>query len=352
MKTLNAIKNSGFTVVEMMISMVLGALLLGGIISLFTNNQQTYRMIQGTANLQDNARFAIELISEDIRMAGYMGCLSSMSDITLKNVLKNTADDFAYQFNIGIEGFNGSGATWTPTLPAFIANKNPTPQSNTDVIVIRRVIDNGADLIKTMPPPAEALQVKNTTTLNDKEIAIISDCQKATIFQITNTNVQAGTGNINLVHNSGGGSTPGNKNEPLYDGPGYNPGESSIYKFISNIYYIAPAQDTAGQALTNNRGLPVLSLWRIQEANNPEEILRGVENLQIVYGVDSTPAPPSAGDGRVDQYQNASSLADFNRVITARIELMVNSIDSIGSQNDGILRRTFSHTVKLRNRGS
>ncbi|MCX4027130.1 PilW family protein [Endozoicomonas sp. SM1973] len=343
------LKNKGFTIIEMMISLVLGALLLGGIISLFTNNQQTYRIIQGTANLQDNARFAVDLIGEDIRMAGYMGCLSNLSNISLKNVLNNTGDDFAYQFNIGIEGFNSNGATWAPVLPAFISGMAPAPEANTDVIVIRRVIDNGASLVSNNPSPSEDMKIEDNTTLEDDEIVIISDCTKATLFQVTSANIQKGTGHINLTHNAGGKFTPGNKNEPLTDGPGYNPGEASIYKFVSNVYYIGRAQDTNGNNINNNQGNPVLSLWRRQAAAAPVEILRGVENLQILYGVDTTAGSP---DGTIDQYQNASAVADFNRVITARVELTVNSIDAIGTQGDGVLRRTFSHTVRLRNRGS
>ncbi|WP_163836350.1 PilW family protein [Spartinivicinus ruber] len=348
MKTSKLDINKGFTIVEMMISLVLGALLLGGIISIFTNNQQTYRMIQGTANLQDNARFAIDLISDDIRMAGYMGCLSNLSNISLKNVLQSTANDFAYNFNIGIEGFNANGASWQPNLPAFISGTTPAPETNTDVVVIRRVIDNGASLVSNNPTTSEDMKIENNTTLEDGEITIISDCTKASLFQVTSANVQAGTNHINLTHNAGGKFVPGNQNTPLTDGPGYNPGEASIYKFVTNIYYIGRAQDADGNNITNNRGNPVLSLWRRQEASDPVEMLRGVENLQILYGVDTTAGTP---DGTIDQYQNASSITDFNRVITAKVELTVNSIDAIGSQDDGVLRRTFSHTVKLRNRG-
>ncbi|MDE1462554.1 PilW family protein [Spartinivicinus poritis] len=367
MKANRIYKNSGFTIVEMMISLVLGALLLGGIISLFTNNQQTYRIIQGTANLQDNARFAIDVISEDIRMSGYYGCLSNSAAPVYNPSLLNTGSniDFLFQnLSLGLEAFEATNVTtWQPALPALLtvdlpALNRPPPQGGTDVVAIKRVISNGVTL-NSLNDPTKTMQVEGTGSFAQNDAAIISDCEKATLFQVTAAN-DSGT-NQNIEYKTTG-ATPGNINAPISTGASYVASSSSVYQFASAVYYIAPAWDTTNnQAVTNNRGDQVLSLWRIQGINTagqpvPEELLRGVENLQVVYGVDSNPAPPNEGDNTIDQYLNANQVDaianGFERVITARIDLTVNSIDSIGTQNDGVLRRTFSHTVKLRNRGS
>lgn len=353
----------GFTIVEMMISLVLGALLLGGIISLFTNNQRTYAMIQGTANLQDNARFAIDVISEDIRMAGYYGCLSNNTNpVYNPSLLNNTGGDIDFLFqniSLGLEAFEATNSTtWQPALPNIINSLNP--RGNTDVIAIKRVIGNGTT-INSLNAGTKTIQVQGAGFFTQNDVAIISDCEKASLFQITTVS-DAGA-NQNIQYSATGG-TPGNKNISLTTGASYIPNASTVYQFASSIYYIAPALDTANNQITNNRNAVVQSLWRLQgidTAGNPltQELLRGVENLQVIYGVDSKPAPPNAGDNTIDQYLTANQVSGiangFERVITARIELTVNSVDSIGSQvdgDDGILRRTFSHTIKLRNRGS
>ena len=75
-------------------------------------------------------------------------------------------------------------------------------------------------------------------------------------------------------------------------------------------------------------------------------LVEGVEDLQILYGVDT------AGEDLVPStYVDASLVTDFNDVVSVRIVLTVNSIDDVGSSDaDGILRRNFTQTIRLRNR--
>jgi len=69
-------KQSGFSLVEIMIALLIGLFLLGGILQMFSASQQTYRMQRNLARLQENGRLALDFLARDIRMAGYWGCLS------------------------------------------------------------------------------------------------------------------------------------------------------------------------------------------------------------------------------------------------------------------------------------
>lgn len=60
---------AGFSLIELMIAMVIGLLLIIGITSLFTTTSSINRMENGLARLQENGRFALDRIAEDIRMA-------------------------------------------------------------------------------------------------------------------------------------------------------------------------------------------------------------------------------------------------------------------------------------------
>lgn len=66
---------TGLTLIEIMIALLIGAFLLGGVMQIFINSRQTYTMQDNLSKLQENGRFAMEFLAKDIRMAGYWGCL-------------------------------------------------------------------------------------------------------------------------------------------------------------------------------------------------------------------------------------------------------------------------------------
>jgi type IV pilus assembly protein PilW len=70
------IRQKGLTLIEIMIALLLGAFLIGGIIQIFVNTRQTYKMEDALSRLQENGRFAMEFIGRDIRMADYRFCPS------------------------------------------------------------------------------------------------------------------------------------------------------------------------------------------------------------------------------------------------------------------------------------
>jgi len=67
----------GMSVIELMISLALGLFITAGLISLFVNSKQNYRLNENMSRLQENARFAVSFISRDIRMADYRACLTN-----------------------------------------------------------------------------------------------------------------------------------------------------------------------------------------------------------------------------------------------------------------------------------
>ncbi len=71
------VHQTGLTLIEIMIALLIGAFILGGVMQIFLNSRQTYRMQDNLSRLQENGRFAMEFLAKDIRMAGYWGCLKS-----------------------------------------------------------------------------------------------------------------------------------------------------------------------------------------------------------------------------------------------------------------------------------
>ncbi len=67
----------GFSMVELMIAITISLLLLAGVIQIFSASRQTYTLQDGMSRLQENARYALQRISQDIARSGYMGCVDS-----------------------------------------------------------------------------------------------------------------------------------------------------------------------------------------------------------------------------------------------------------------------------------
>lgn len=61
----------GFTLVELMIAGFLGLLLIGGVIQLFLGSNQNYRMQDDLAVMQEDGRFALMFLKEQIQQASF-----------------------------------------------------------------------------------------------------------------------------------------------------------------------------------------------------------------------------------------------------------------------------------------
>lgn len=68
---------AGVGIVELMVTLLLGALLTAGIIALFNANRQSFRLQDNLAVAQEAGSFSIEFLSNDLRIAGYPGDINN-----------------------------------------------------------------------------------------------------------------------------------------------------------------------------------------------------------------------------------------------------------------------------------
>ncbi len=332
-------KEQGLTLVEMMVALTIGMVLLGGVITILSASQQTYRVNEALARVQENARYAFQLLARDIRMAGYMGCVGD--GVEVFNAL-NDNSDFLWRLHQPLEGFEAtSAAAWTPSLPSP-AGMIPSALGGCDIIVVRGVDGGDARVLShpsSMPPGSADLTVTTSSGLSNDDIVLVTDCLAAAIFQITNISTSAGQSKIEHDIDIG---TPGNSAAAL--GNEYTGGE--IVRVTTRAYFIR----------TNPRGIPAL-YWR-RGTGAAEELIEGVEDMQIQYGEDLD------GDRSADVYRTADQIADWEAVVSVRINLLVQSVeDGITSQpqtytfngttvtpTDRRLRQAFFTVISLRNR--
>lgn len=110
---------TGMTLIEIMIALLIGAFLLGGVLQVFLGSKQTYRMQENLSRLQENGRFAMEFLSKDIRMAGYWDC---MAPSTTNN---DTTTPMLTPHYIDLEGSEGAaGAPDSITIRAAFARSH------------------------------------------------------------------------------------------------------------------------------------------------------------------------------------------------------------------------------------
>src|SRR5690606_15791490 len=64
----------GLSLVELMVAMLLGLILIAGVLQIFLGNRQAQRMEQAISRVEENGRIAMDLITQDLRVAGYYGC--------------------------------------------------------------------------------------------------------------------------------------------------------------------------------------------------------------------------------------------------------------------------------------
>lgn len=311
---------SGLSLIELMIAILVGAILIAAVIQIFLSVRETYQVQEAKSRMQENGRFAVQILSRNLMEAGYYGC-ASRTGIVVNNTLNN-ANDYRWDFATGIEGLEATADTWSPALDGSISS----PLTGSDILTIRNSQEPTYLVVGT---EANNIQIAANHGLDADEIVMVSDCENAAIFRITS--VSNGT----LEHDG------------ISLGRDYQGG------------WINPVAATSFYIRDPNRGGPP-SLYRRISGSNAEELVEGVEAMQVLYGEDTN------ADGSADRYRNANAVADWQTVVSVQFELLMVSLEDNltvdGPQlydfngntdinpNDGRLRSVFSRTVTLRNR--
>lgn len=296
----------GFNMVELMVAMAIGLVLSGAGITVYVNTRATIDVNQAVSRLQENARYAIDELTRDLRLSGYWGRNNAAEYVDNRTgepgaLLGPSGECAAGWYNDldnRVEGLDDTNATWATCIP----NAN---YSQGDILAMRFVD----------PTPIAALTA-NTVYLR-------SSRNWGKLF--------TGTG------------------QPTIAGQNYRVG--------NRAYYVSPFLNTAGD------GIP--ALMRVVQADTaggvalqPEIVISGVENLQVQYAVDTD------GNGSVDQYLNGNGGVNWSQVEALRLWVLVRAdtvergytnntayqlAEGAWTPNDGFRRVLLTKTIRLRN---
>jgi len=340
MNRISVPRQAGISLVEILIALVISLFLLSGIVQVYLANKTTYRFTEALARVQENGRFATEFMVQDLRLAGFFGCAlfdPQDPENIVNNLDPNGAgyDDALHDFVLGgvIEGTEADGL------------------NGSDSVTLR---GSKPGQLSVVPPysvsKSAAIFVTANNIVQPNDIVMVSNCRGADIFQVTNVTQSDGANQMSVVHNTGNDS-PGNYNPDNCQGGNAHclsqayGADAALFRMQTVTYSIAPGAS----------GEP--SLWRSENGVNLE-LIEGVEELQMLYGLDTD------DDDYPNQFVTIDNVADTFDIVAVRIRLMVRSNEdqvvedtqvysyngNTVTANDYRLRQQFSTTVALRNR--
>jgi type IV pilus assembly protein PilW len=370
----------GVSLIELMIALAIGMLLVLGLVEVFSASRVAYQLSQGIARVQENGRFAMDYLQRDLRMVGHMGCVNDQARFLPENqsgtrlalastfmadgdrLTKNYAGSAPnvvprfLRFDVGIEAYEavgtGTGANvalpaapvvqgdvnaWSPALPNVLqggANLNVDTANrvgNSDILVLRYFAPTGAQM-KTFAPgdPTAVITVDSTQWdrlvegVDSPALFGIADCMNAAVFEASATNKGAGTITV----------TKGGLNKSAMAGlESFVKGQATVYRAETVVYYVG----------LNDANVPALYRLRYQftpgagtATPRKEELVEGIESLQLQFGQDSRVDPSARPTGNIGPSNPANSLLvptgdlanAWRRVGLVQVGLVARSVDS------------------------
>jgi type IV pilus assembly protein PilW len=285
---MNIRKQFGMTLIELMTALAIGAFLMIGAITVFMQSRATFRITESLARMQENARFALEVLEPDVRMAHYWGLTTTTQNI------------------------NGR----EPPAAGNDFGKNPCGGTNGALVLELAVTgdNNDNDFSCTMLAPLET----NSDTL------VVRRASQAALAAAA---LQAGVTYIQSIRGTGDSQLFTGNTIPT----GYTAASSETHRLLVNAYYVS-------RASVGNANVPSLRVLTYQGQGIlprfvDQEVVSGVEDMQVQFGVD-TDVPGAPNRGSIDRWVNpedplidrASAAFDPNaEILAVRVWLRIRS---------------------------
>lgn len=323
----------GVGLIELMVAMLIGLFLILGAVTVFNQSRNTYRASEGVARLQETARLAMDVIESDIRMANYWG-MNNRADYIINRAGPSQPPpaEFNAQQQTNVSLCGTAASNWVINLNEYLGGSNNSYglqcaasnyQGGSDVVVIRRANE------------------ARPAALDPNRVYLQTSRIQGTLF-VPNAACTLPT-------------------NPTCIPAAYLPPASESRELEARAYYVS-SQST----LRND--VPSLRRKRFANVNTAvagdaildEEIVSGVEDLQVRLGVDTN------GDSNIDQYVNPGGVPGNAAVVSATIWLRVRAEDrdfghrdqtayqyadmaAAFTPNDNYRRILVSKTIHIRN---
>ena len=298
----NRMRQFGVSLIELMVAMVIGLFLILGAVTVFSQSRSTYRTAESVARLQEVGRLAMDVVETDVRMANFWGMSNVADYIDNRTPIGQpppTALTAAQQANAAVCGTTGAPSNYfVLNLDEYVGGSNNSYAltcaannylAGTDTLWIRRAN-------ATQPAALDATRIYLQTSRI-----------RGTLFVPTCTDPTSQA------------CIPAD----------YLPPASQSRELEAHVYYVSSRS-------TNRNDVPSLRRKRFANASGApgnafvdEEIVPGVEDLQVRLGVDTN------GDTNIDLYVEPGAVPAAGVVVSATIWLRIRAEErEIGYVND------------------
>ncbi len=358
----------GLSLIELMVSIALGLVLILAIVQVMFTTKSSYLLERESALLQENARFAMEFLRSDALKAGFTGCAPTA---TFANVVVDPSEPDNWEKNEpGIYGYDhadegnfpdaidsvAGGERWANT-DAFATLYLEREYSGAPTAAEKAILDavQLAGVESSVDPgqitPGDGIAIVDESC---NVFAQLESSGPAALLTDIAYGYAVTAGNCDLEADQPGSAVTC----PLVDpatliATGAIEGVK-VLRAEAAMYYIKPSIANAS----------VPALFRLPRNGTEEELVQGVENLQILYGYDTD----ATRDGIPNYYLPAGDTSyfspwDWERVVSIRIALLMRSINTVEYEtqsvadfegvsiaDDRYLRQRVVSVVQLKNR--
>jgi type IV pilus assembly protein PilW len=288
----------GMSLIELMVAMLIGIILIFGATQVYVNSKHAYGVNEGVARMQETARYAMAVIEPDIRLANFWGLLKEPAAV-VGSALQTAApgavapgaaanicgNNFALDVVTNLQGDNnGAGGVF------LSVGRQPGCNALLDV-----------DTNVAWP----TVPVTTADTLTVRRASAVAAAPTAGTIQVCSTRFGA------ILYSDGAAcvvALPRRQSNNL----------------VVNAYYIDrnSSQAAARPALRRK----VLSTLGGVPVFRDQEIISGIEDMQIQFGIEPAPACPTCYTGVATRYVNPDFvLPPLAQIVSVRIWLLVYS---------------------------
>lgn len=319
-------RQAGLTLIELMVAMVLGLLVAAGIVTVFSSTSNSNRAQNQVARLQEEGRFAITRLGDDLRMANGQYCTNtggvanpSASGLLLDslrapkvyaNNLVGALSDVTTAWGVApypnqptvpyylpsflsMRGYDCTKTTCTPAaLPVAMIPAMGTAIGSrikgTDILTLRYLdssrgwaMEGGSSVTTAGDGSIASITLSKGTGEPDVsdfkpgDLALLANCANAEIFSVTGPNASN-----QLSPNAVGTGPTDNLGKPVAQLPQSAPRLFDLNTDFLTVTYYLRVVDSGNGSTTG------ALIRRVNGVDS--EIVRGAERLDFLYGVEDT----------------------------------------------------------------
>lgn len=367
----------GFSLVELMVSILIGLIILAGVVQVVMTSKSTFLVQEDMSYIQENARYALDVLGRDIQGSGYWGCAGAFpKSAVVARAKTGNADALKLLRVNGITGFtdDNNAADQFPKkddsdggYERWVNGKSNNAHK-TESFIVRFATNSSLTVDAGASSDGKLVLYGGRGQLEKGDyLAVVGkDCTSIGVFNIGNVgdSTSSGVNGVTVTFtagNTGTNCSTATKPSPLgksyscadnnttaEEYRGYNAGATAM-KYVTRGYFIEESGVMPGQPALKRK---VLSN---DGGTTTEEIALGVEDMALLYGVST------AAGIQLKKADKIVSVEDWNKVLFVQVSLLFRSQFESMTEADGLpklgntytdryLRQVVTSTFKLRNR--